>query len=164
VYIHPYPKSLALRFHDDAIVIDPADETPGKVRFEPFVGVAPRRYLEWFTTPERRATDGERLPREPGIAAKTLREPVEMPLEESEVATEICSSCEKANPLGASYCVVCGTPITVTESDAESAGKEDAGEATTLLSDPMIRFQESLKVESFRKLLAEKGVRLKEEM
>lgn len=47
VYIEPYTKSLAMRFYEDQIAID----EPGKrkrVRFEPFVGVAPRRYAEFF--------------------------------------------------------------------------------------------------------------------
>lgn len=49
VYIEPYPKSLAARLHDDAVVIDPDEDPKGKVAFTTFVGVAPRRYLELFT-------------------------------------------------------------------------------------------------------------------
>lgn len=49
IYIEPYPKSLAARLHDDAIAIDPDDPPEGKVIFVPFVGIAPRRYLEFFT-------------------------------------------------------------------------------------------------------------------
>lgn len=65
-YIEPYPKSLALRLHSDAIETVPANwlppfpqevtaasdaETPlveGKVLFHPFVGVAPRLYIKAF--------------------------------------------------------------------------------------------------------------------
>src|SRR5207244_3956191 len=42
-YIEPYPKSLAERLHDDAIVIDPNKPPTDRVAFLPFVGVAPRR-------------------------------------------------------------------------------------------------------------------------
>jgi deoxycytidylate deaminase len=55
VYIEPYPKSLASRLHDDAIAIDPDDQREEKVVLAPFVGVAPRRYIELFTpAPEAR--------------------------------------------------------------------------------------------------------------
>ncbi|MET3648950.1 anti-phage dCTP deaminase [Phyllobacterium ifriqiyense] len=73
-YIEPYPKSLALKLHSDAIEADesnwmpPSRQTmqdermelkglpnkngaaaePGKVLFHPFVGVAPRLYLRAF--------------------------------------------------------------------------------------------------------------------
>ena len=51
VYVEPYPKSLALRLHGDAIsVSDSAVEADGKVRFEPFLGVGPRRFLDLFST------------------------------------------------------------------------------------------------------------------
>lgn len=48
VYVAPYAKSLALRLHGDAIAV--ADPRPprNKVSFEPFVGIAPRRYMEVF--------------------------------------------------------------------------------------------------------------------
>lgn len=48
VYIEPYPKSRAAELHGDAIDVDPSSDCPGKVVFEPFVGVAPRRYPELF--------------------------------------------------------------------------------------------------------------------
>lgn len=72
-YIEPYPKSLALTLHDDAIAVDETSWNPprrqtmyddrilnkldsskpetvdlGKVLFHPFVGVAPRLYLRAF--------------------------------------------------------------------------------------------------------------------
>lgn len=48
VYIQPYPKSLALELHNDAIVLDPPEEMANHVNFMPFVGVAPRRYMDVF--------------------------------------------------------------------------------------------------------------------
>lgn len=59
VYIEPYPKSLASRLHDDSIAIDPDDRPEGKVIFTPFVGIAPRRYLELFSpAPDVRKRNG----------------------------------------------------------------------------------------------------------
>jgi deoxycytidylate deaminase len=45
VYIEPYPKSLAVELYPEAITLG---EEANKVRFRPFTGVAPRRYLEFF--------------------------------------------------------------------------------------------------------------------
>jgi deoxycytidylate deaminase len=65
-FIEPYPKSLALSLHIDAIAVSEADWVPpstlsiaeerarepeedmGRVLFKPFVGVAPRLYLKAF--------------------------------------------------------------------------------------------------------------------
>jgi deoxycytidylate deaminase len=62
VYIEPYPKSRAKELFEEAIVVDPTDSeaTKGKVRFEPFVGIAPRQYMSLFAfaKDERRIPDG----------------------------------------------------------------------------------------------------------
>jgi deoxycytidylate deaminase len=47
VFIEPYAKSRAESLHEDSIVIAHSP-TGERLRFEPFVGVAPRRYLEMF--------------------------------------------------------------------------------------------------------------------
>lgn len=47
VYIEPYAKSRASELHDDSIAIEERDD--GRVRFRPFVGVAPRRFTELFS-------------------------------------------------------------------------------------------------------------------
>jgi deoxycytidylate deaminase len=61
VYIYPYAKSLAERLHGDAIQVDGGE--PGtKLPFEPFVGVAPRRYVEAFTMGKRKDKDGKAFP------------------------------------------------------------------------------------------------------
>jgi deoxycytidylate deaminase len=140
VYIEPYPKSLASKLHDDAIVIDADDPPNDKVRFEPFVGVAPRRYLELFMVQERRDQNGARLPAEVMALPKALKPPIEMDPEEDEEA-EILQ--ENKNP----------------ETGPE---KDETAPPDKVLSDPAIRFQELLKVGRFHSLLAEKGVRLKE--
>lgn len=48
VFIEPYTKSRAEQLHADSATIAHSERDPGKVAFEPFVGVAPRRYLEMF--------------------------------------------------------------------------------------------------------------------
>jgi deoxycytidylate deaminase len=56
IYIEPYEKSLALELHDDAIT--EVNEC-GKVVFESFEGVSPRRYQKFFfPTDERKGDDG----------------------------------------------------------------------------------------------------------
>ena len=48
VYIEPYAKSLAGELHSDAMSID---ETAGvgKIACEPFLGIAPRRYVDFYS-------------------------------------------------------------------------------------------------------------------
>ncbi len=53
VFIEPYTKSRAQRLHADAATIARSERDPEKVAFEPFVGVAPRRYLEMFDAAAR---------------------------------------------------------------------------------------------------------------
>ncbi|MGA9761209.1 MAG: anti-phage dCTP deaminase [Gaiellaceae bacterium] len=75
VYVHPYPKSLAGDLHRDAITIDPEDidaiaQENKKLAVMPFVGVAPRVYIPYFTAPSRRKNpDGTILsfPRESAV-------------------------------------------------------------------------------------------------
>jgi deoxycytidylate deaminase len=50
VYVEPYPKSKALKLHSDSIVVGSRKiEDATHVVFEPFVGVAARRYLDLFS-------------------------------------------------------------------------------------------------------------------
>jgi cytidine deaminase len=51
-YIEPYPKSLALDLHKDAVSVEIADGA--KVAFLPFVGVAPRQYMNVFGMKKRK--------------------------------------------------------------------------------------------------------------
>lgn len=57
-YIQPYPKSLAVELHSDSIAVDTPGECQGRVTFVPFVGVAPRRYMDFFTMVERKDQSG----------------------------------------------------------------------------------------------------------
>ncbi len=47
VYVEPYPKSKAFELHDEAIAASPG--ASGAVRFEPFVGVSPKRFFDLFS-------------------------------------------------------------------------------------------------------------------
>ncbi|HLK54317.1 MAG TPA: anti-phage dCTP deaminase [Candidatus Angelobacter sp.] len=61
VYIEPYAKSLAVQLYPDSIAVDGSDCSEGQIPFEPFVGIAPRRYVELFTALERKR-DGKAIP------------------------------------------------------------------------------------------------------
>jgi len=62
VYIQPYPKSLAKELHQDAIRVEDDGPCPEKaVVFQPFVGVAPRRYMDLFQAPQRKDDKGHAL-------------------------------------------------------------------------------------------------------
>ncbi len=57
VYAEPYPKSLVRELFGDSVQVDPSHANGSKVRFEPFVGVAPRRYGELFELGRRQRKD-----------------------------------------------------------------------------------------------------------
>lgn len=52
IYVEPYPKSKALEFHSDSIVLNTKLDTQTRseqVVFEPFTGVGARRFLDFFS-------------------------------------------------------------------------------------------------------------------
>ncbi len=52
VFVEPYPRSLASELHSDSIFLaneDDVNEANDKVKFEPFVGVGPRHFLDLFS-------------------------------------------------------------------------------------------------------------------
>ncbi|MBB1342799.1 cytidine deaminase [Pseudoalteromonas sp. SG43-6] len=49
LYIEPYPKSFATILHEDSINSDAIAGQIGKVSFEPFVGIGPRRFVDLFS-------------------------------------------------------------------------------------------------------------------
>jgi cytidine deaminase len=62
VYIEPYAKSRAVEQYPKAITTDPAEKS-ARVRFLPFIGIAPRFFrsaFEWTTT--RKIEDGSIIP------------------------------------------------------------------------------------------------------
>ncbi len=72
VYIEPYAKSLARNLHADSICIEGEGSTNGRVQFEPFVGLAPRRYLELFAMDKRKDNNGVALKWQPAQAVPRL--------------------------------------------------------------------------------------------
>lgn len=58
VYVEPYPKSRAKDLHDDSIVVDSHELIDGKVTFQSFNGIAPRKYGVMFRMVERKKKDG----------------------------------------------------------------------------------------------------------
>jgi deoxycytidylate deaminase len=77
VYIAPYPKSYAEEQHGDAISVEKIDRGQ-KVSFVPFVGVAPRQYLPFFSLEffdRRREDDGGNLIRATIDDSPMFREP-----------------------------------------------------------------------------------------
>jgi deoxycytidylate deaminase len=74
VYIEPYPKSLVPDLYHDSIALDThTDQAGSRVPFEPFVGVAPPRYIPLFTMVEPRKTrEGNIVHWEPSRASPRL--------------------------------------------------------------------------------------------
>lgn len=59
VYVEPYPKSMARELYKGAISVDhDPDAHKSAVIFEPFVGVSPRRYIDFFEMPVRKDKRG----------------------------------------------------------------------------------------------------------
>jgi hypothetical protein len=48
VYIEPYPKSKAFELHADSIAVE-EPQANGKIPFQPFLGIGPRRYFDLFS-------------------------------------------------------------------------------------------------------------------
>jgi cytidine deaminase len=62
VFIEPYPKSKTYDLYYDSVVVDRLDWVTGKVNFQSFVGVAPRRYDQLFRMDsKRKGSKGEAL-------------------------------------------------------------------------------------------------------
>lgn len=100
VYVEPYPKSRALDLHFDAISVEGRRgrlSRSGKVSFEPFIGVGPRRFLLLFSLS---LGEGHRLKRKKdGILTEWKRSEAEprvpmLPrsyLEQEQIATKMFS-------------------------------------------------------------------------
>ena len=86
IYIEPYAKSKAFEFHTDSIVrAEPGqhlNEQEGKVRFEPFVGVGPRRFFDLFSMRHGSSYDLKRKDKQTGSA-------VERPIEERQLRLQL---------------------------------------------------------------------------
>jgi deoxycytidylate deaminase len=58
LYIEPYAKSLAAELYPDSIAVDGGYRFKSQIPFVPFVGVAPRQYLNLFAKGKRKDDDG----------------------------------------------------------------------------------------------------------
>jgi cytidine deaminase len=56
-YIEPYTKSLTQQLYSQQIVVDPEVDVSGRVSFQPFFGVAPRRFFDLFTMKKQMRKD-----------------------------------------------------------------------------------------------------------
>lgn len=72
VFIEPYEKSKTGMLFADSISIEPDEPSSKKVNFHSFVGVAPRRYMDFFQATAERKTDDGTILRDDSIA-KTPR-------------------------------------------------------------------------------------------
>lgn len=60
VFIEPYEKSRTSELYSDSISVEPAEPSPSRANFRAFVGVAPRRYMDFFESfGARKAEDGK---------------------------------------------------------------------------------------------------------
>lgn len=92
IYIEPYPKSMATELFseeigvdvDQDLVVQARDTFPRKVYFQPFHGVAPRRYAAAFLMPRRKGDDGYILP-----WSKSSAQPKWLRLSKSHISREI---------------------------------------------------------------------------
>lgn len=59
IYIEPYPKSLTKELYKKSVQIDDGTQADiDAVKFEPFVGIAPRIYFKFFKMPKRKDVKG----------------------------------------------------------------------------------------------------------
>lgn len=72
VFLAPYAKSQAAMLHSDSLLVARREPDIAKVSFEPFVGVAPRRYAEFFTWSRRKKDDGTLFTWDPRTAKPRL--------------------------------------------------------------------------------------------
>jgi cytidine deaminase len=74
VYLAPYPKSGVTKLYADSIQVDPDERLKRKVLFRTFRGVAPPRFLDFFSVgeDERKARDGSPKEFEIEVAAPQL--------------------------------------------------------------------------------------------
>jgi cytidine deaminase len=78
VYIEPYAKSLASRFHNDSIAVEAESMSADVVKCQPFVGIAPRIYTSLFSMVDRKVKSGsgQRIDWSPGNAMPRLAPPL----------------------------------------------------------------------------------------
>lgn len=122
VYIEPYPKSYALRLYRDSISVNPSS-SKDRVKFEPFVGIAPERYSEIFSKGKRKTKAGRVIDWSPATAKPTLIRtlPAYLLLENSAVNT--LAEIVETLPQGPDDLNKGGTPAPATPRKARDARK-----------------------------------------
>jgi cytidine deaminase len=80
-YIEPYPKSMAKRLYTEEICVDgdPPPKNPDAVIFRPYVGIAPKRYAEWFAMRKRKTPTGLAVPADGSLHARRIARIVDLP-------------------------------------------------------------------------------------
>jgi cytidine deaminase len=74
IYIEPYPKSMAKELYRKSIRVDDDEEADdGAVRFRPFVGVSPRKFIEFFEMNPRKDRRGHVIQWDGSRAAPRIR-------------------------------------------------------------------------------------------
>lgn len=61
IYIEPYPKSLAKELYDKSIRYEDESADEDALIFEPFVGVAPNRFIDFFEIKKRKDSYGNKI-------------------------------------------------------------------------------------------------------
>ncbi|WP_157745214.1 anti-phage dCTP deaminase [Thiohalobacter thiocyanaticus] len=74
VYVEPYPKSMAKDLYKRSIQVDGDEADEDAVVFEPFVGIAPIRYISLFEMPPRKDKRGYPLDWELATANPQIQE------------------------------------------------------------------------------------------
>lgn len=75
VYIEPYPKSMARGLYMGALDVDhDPDADQDAVAFRPFVGISPRRYMEFFEMPRRKDNRGHVVEWRPDVAVPRVKQ------------------------------------------------------------------------------------------
>jgi deoxycytidylate deaminase len=69
VFIEPYEKSRTSELYSDSISIEPTEPSENRVNFHAFVGVAPRRYTDFFESAASRKTSRGKIKNVDEIAA-----------------------------------------------------------------------------------------------
>ncbi len=80
VFIEPYPKSHAEKLFDDSISV--GDRQAGRVHFDPYIGISPLHYVDFFAMGRRKDASGRRMrwvaaeavPRLPGYRKSLMSE------------------------------------------------------------------------------------------
>jgi cytidine deaminase len=90
-FIEPYEKSRVKDLYSDSIEVEPAGECVDKVAFKAFVGVAPRRYIDFFQARGgKKNADGTALRPSDALKYKKVRKKIfHIPLLEKVAINEI---------------------------------------------------------------------------